>query len=65
VQERRFPEKLVSLIYIHQNLAAAFGETGYFNSALQDQVDAGRWFVLVIDDLTLPVLYDMGARQVS
>jgi hypothetical protein len=64
VRERRFTEELVGLVYIHQNLMAALSETGYFNSALQDLVDACRGCVLIVDDVTFPILRDVGERQV-
>src|SRR5215471_17321742 len=65
VQERRFTEELVGPVYIHEYLPAALGETGYFNSSLQDHVDAScGGAVLIVDDLSFPILHDLGVEQV-
>jgi hypothetical protein len=58
-------KKLVGLVNVDKHLVVVVGYTGNFNSALDDQVDAGGRLVLTIDHLAFLEIHNVGAGQMQ
>src|SRR5450756_1530122 len=63
IQQCGLAKKLVGLVDIDNHLVAVVGQAGDFDSALDDQEDAGARLVLIVDHLAFLVLRNAGAGQ--
>jgi hypothetical protein len=64
-QECGFPEKLVGLVNVDYHLMTVVGEPAYLHLSVDDEIDIRGRLILAIDHLSLFVLNDAGARQMS
>jgi ribosomal protein L25 (general stress protein Ctc) len=65
LEECGFAEELILLVDIDYHLVAVVFQHRDFHSAIEDEVKTSAVLVLIVDELTLLVLDDCGARQIS
>ena len=62
-EERGFPEELVSLVDVDHHLAPIVRHPADFDFTVDHEINAGRWLILVVNNLALPVLQNARAGK--